>query len=164
MLATLCIGAGLLSSHALAAGAEGCSGFRFDLGHELKLFDGKAQATTAGQTEAKPDTLYAVALAAQSGVRFAAEPGKLTVDDGSYAGLLRYTPAKNGLLRVTIDEAAWVDVVVDGATIQSSSHTGSAGCKLLHKSVQFEVRRGVPVIVQISGSTTPEVRLTLTQP
>ncbi|HKE95187.1 MAG TPA: hypothetical protein VKB34_12825 [Povalibacter sp.] len=162
----------LLLTHASAATTtpdkEGCTDFRFNLAHELALFATAPQPVTAGTSAQnvptlQQDRLYAVHLNPQAEVKFSVAPGKLTVNEGSYAGVVSFVPAADGLLRVTLDEPAWIDVVANGTAIQSTDHTGSPSCRLLHKSVRFKVSKGVPLNVQISGSTGAEVRLTLSQ-
>lgn len=146
------------------AASKDCTGFKFDLQRELALFAGKPEQIKAGGAKVSSDRLYAVQLAPQAGVRFAVAPGKTTVDDGSFAGVVGYTPTRSGLLQITLSEAAWIDVVANGAVVESNAHTGSAACSLLHKSVRFSVTRGIPVQIQISGNTEQELRLTVTEP
>lgn len=110
-----------------------CTGFRFNLDSELKLFAGTPREINAASTATAPTaidgaTLYRVALVDQSAARFAIPPGKPTVADGSYAGLLRITPTGSSTLRVNLGEAAWIDVVAGGRELESARHTGSHDC------------------------------------
>lgn len=153
---------------AAAADSDGCTGFKFDLTRELALFAGTAQSLAAANSatdapSVQSDRLYALKLAAQADVHFASQPGKAAANEGSYAGILKFVPAHSGALRVTINNAAWLDLVANGTTIPSTDHTGKGSCKWLHKSVLFNVAKDQPVYVQISGSALPEVRLTLTR-
>lgn len=146
----------------------GCTGFRYDLERELKLFAGAPERIVAGSADAATpvatDRLYEVRLQPQARFKFALTPDKATVADGSYAGVLSVQSNQSAVLRVTINEQAWLDVMAGGVLMTSRDHTGSPNCKLLHKSVEFPVTAGKPLLVQISGSTVPTVRLTLTQP
>jgi hypothetical protein len=92
-------------------------------------------------------------------VRLASPPGKTTVVDGSYAGLLKLPPVSSGTLRVTLNEAAWIDVVDGTHVLESVRHTGSHGCSLVRKSVEFSVRHERPLLLQISGSTEGSIAL-----
>lgn len=144
-----------------------CTGFRFNLDSELKLFAGTPREINAASTATAPTaidgaTLYRVALVDQSAARFAIPPGKPTVADGSYAGLLRITPTGSSTLRVNLGEAAWIDVVAGGRELESARHTGSHDCKLLRKSVEFSVQPGTELLIQISGSTVQEMLLAVT--
>lgn len=146
----------------------GCTGFRYDLGRELELFAGRPEKLVAGSAAAAApaatDRLYEVQLQPQERFKFAVTPDKATVADGSYAGVLSVQPGRGGVLRVTINQQAWLDIVANGTLVTSRDHTGSANCELLHKSVEFPITAGKPLVVQISGSTVPTIRLTLTQP
>jgi hypothetical protein len=150
-----------------AAGAADCSGFRFDVSKELKVFSGKPRdvaATAAANSGAAIDVnqVYAVKLTDQSKVSFATTPGKSTVADGSYAGLLRITSPRTQTIRVTATEAAWLDVVSGGKLVESTRHTGSGNCNVLRKVVEFNVAPDQPVTIQVSGSTEQQIKLAVT--
>lgn len=154
----------------LPAGSQArneCSGFAFDLSEELKLFAGaplklEAASTTQSATVLQNKQLYQVMLSTQKSVRFAAPPDKATIADGSYAGILKLTPARSGTLRVTLNESAWIDVIDAGRVLDSTRHTGSHDCSLVRKSVEFSVRSNSPLLLQISGSTQESVSLAVT--
>lgn len=158
----------ILSSGGMAAdGAQACSGFRFDVSKELKVFEGKPRevaATTAANSAAAIDVnqLYSVTLADQSKVSFATAPGKSTVADGSFAGLLKVTSPRAQTIRVTATEAAWLDVINGGKLLESTRHTGSGNCKVLRKVVEFNVAPDKPVTIQVSGSTEQQIKLAVT--
>lgn len=169
----LLVVAGLLSGTAVVAQeqavrTDGCTGFRFNLDRELELFAGAPSKLVARETastapEAALARLYSVQLLPQSQIKFVVAPDHPTVADGSYAGVLRVRSAQSGKLRVTLDEAAWIDVVAGDMPIISSDHNGSAACKLLRKSVEFPVTAGKELLLQISGSTVAAIKLAMTQ-
>lgn len=146
----------------------GCTGFRFNLDHELKLFSASPKKIEAASgpeaTMLEVDTLYVASLNNQSAVRFVVAPDKLTVADGSYAGLFQVATGQASRLRVTLDEAAWIDVIDKGRSLQSMQHTGSHDCKLLRKSVEFALEPDSRPVIQISGSTDKEIRLAISLP
>jgi molybdate transport system substrate-binding protein len=150
-----------------ADGAAACSGFQFDVSKELKVFESKPRevaATTAANSAAAIDVnqLYSVKLTDQSKVSFATTPGKSTVADGSYAGLLKITSPRSQTIRVTATEHAWLDVVSGGKLVESARHTGSANCKVLRKVVEFKIAPDQPVMIQVSGSTEQQIKLAVT--
>ena len=160
------VAAAPLGQAAEPAMVAGCSGFRFDLDHELKLFatDPQKIDVSSGPARIEGETLYAALLKPQADVHFKVAPEKLMVADGSYAGLFQIDAGRFARLRVTLSEAAWVDVIDDdGRPLQSVQHTGSHDCKLLRKSVEFAIEPGRPII-QISGSTVQEIRLAVSVP
>ena len=160
-------GFSIVGSGMAADGAQACSGFRFDVSKELKLFEGTPRdvtATTAPASAAAIDVnqLYSVSLTDQSKVTFATSPGKSTIADGSFAGLLKVTSPRAQTIRVTATEAAWLDVISADKLLESTRHTGSGNCKLLRKVVEFTVAPDKPVIIQVSGSTEKQIKLAVT--
>jgi molybdate transport system substrate-binding protein len=157
----------IVSGGMAAANASACIGFRFDVDKELELFEGKprnVRATTAAASATAIDAnqLYAVMLNDQRKVTFAATPGKSTVADGSFAGLIKVTSLRAQTIRVASTEAAWLDVISSGKSLESQRHTGSGNCKVLRKVVEFTVTPGQPLIIQVSGSTEKEIKLAVT--
>ena len=162
-------GFNILSGGGGMAATDGpaCSGFRFDVSKELKVFESKPRevaATTAANSAApiNVDQLYTVKLTDQSKVSFATAPGKSTVADGSYAGLLKIASPRTQTIRVTATEAAWLDVVSGGKLVESTRHTGSGNCKILRKVVEFNIAPDQPVMIQVSGSTEQQIKLAVT--
>ena len=154
------------SGTASANGAE-CSGFQFDVSKELKVFGGKPRAVTATTAVAKApavdiNQLYSIDLNDQSKVTFTVTPGKSTVADGSFAGLLQIKSPRAQTIRVTSTEHAWIDVLSGGKLVDSTRHTGSGNCNLLRKVVEFTVAPDKPVTLQVSGSTVKQIKLAVT--
>jgi len=154
-----------LSSTSLPA-ADPCGEFTWNVAHELRLFVGPARQLTAGKDAASAprlsvDQLYQVALAPQAEVQLPTPPGHKHGGDGSLSGLLRLQIPQAGLYRVSLSEGDWIDLVHDGATITSQDHQGRAGCSASHKVVQFQLPAD-EILVQLSGATTPTVRVTIT--
>jgi molybdate transport system substrate-binding protein len=158
------VGAGFKYLAPNAQTAKGCSEFRFDMSEDLKLFAGVPQKIAAGAAGGSAPAiqsgqLYETELVSQTKVRFASPPGKTTVAEGSYAGLLKLPPVSSGTVRVTLNEAAWVDVVDGTHVLESVRHTGSHDCSLVRKSVEFSVRPEGALLLQISGSTEENISL-----
>jgi molybdate transport system substrate-binding protein len=160
-------GFNIVGSGMAADSAQACTGFRFDVSKELKVFGSTPRSVTAAT--ASPATidvnqLYAVNLTEQSKVTFVTTPGKSTVADGSFAGLLKVTSPRGQTIRVTATEAAWLDIINGDRLIESTRHTGSGNCKVLRKVVEFTVAPHKPVIIQVSGSTEKQIKLAVTTP
>ena len=150
------------------AKAEECGGFRFDVSRELQLLRGPTESLAAGVAAASGGKVtegraYRVTLEPQRTVHFALKPEKPTVAEGSFAGLATYTAAKDGNLRVSLSEAAWIEGLADGKPLTSTSHSGGHNCKALRKAVQFDVKPNQSIVLELSGSATPHVNLLITQ-
>lgn len=148
--------------------AEECTGFKFDVSRELKLLGATHEAIAAAASPATAakvaeGRVYEVTLTPQSDVQFAVKPEKPTMNEGSYAGMVVFTPAKDGNLRVSLSDAAWIDVLANNASLTSRDHSGNPNCKTLRKAVQFDVKASQPLVIQFSGGTHDKMRLLLTQ-
>jgi molybdate transport system substrate-binding protein len=143
-------------------------GSSFDLTEELKLFQtASTQILAAGSLQSaamlQPGKLYRTSLKSQSEVRFTAPVGKATIADGSYAGIFRIAAGSARTLRVTVNTAAWIDVVEGNRALESARYAGLHDCPLLRKSVEFEVPPNEALLLQISGSTEQDVMLAVTR-
>lgn len=161
------VAAGFTFLPASSTAANACTGFQFDVTRELQLFAGTPRQITAGTTrKAAPviegNQLYEAALADQAKTRFAIAPDKATVNDGSYAGLIAVAAGPAKTLRVTSNQPLWIDLIDGDRVIDSTRHTGSHGCPLIRKSVEFQVRPDRALLLQLSGSTARNVRVSIT--
>ncbi len=150
------------------AATDPCSGFQYDVSEELKLFAGSPRKIVAAASTDAPPTLearqlYEVALTEQSKVRFGEPPTKPTVNEGSYAGMVRIAASSAKTIRIALNEPAWIDVLDGRRNLDSSRHAGSHNCKLVRKSVEFSVEPGHALIVQLSGSTEKSLRIAVTR-
>src|SRR5262245_42558825 len=134
-LFTAAVSPGASADEGTKPAVDGCADFRLDVTAELRLFRAPAFPVAASDDEPtlRANELYAATLRAQSQVRFMLAPGKRTVNDGSFAGIFRFEPTRAGKIRVSLDEAAWVDVIANGVVLESTGHAGSHGCKVLRK-------------------------------
>ncbi len=149
----------------------GCDKFSWDLSKELSLFSAPASATATALSAATDAAqapavavgkLYAVSLHDQAKVKFEHPPGKPRLPDGAHGGLVRFELNTAGKYRVTIDTAAWVDVTVDGALINSNQFQGRTACPAFHKSVEYTLPANKTLVIQLSGETGTTVRLAVT--
>jgi hypothetical protein len=159
--------AGFTTLASSSATTQACSGFAFDLSRELALMSGSKQPIAAARRSEQrvaiePGKAYQVTLVDQASVRLPAPAGKLTVAEGSHAGILHLMPIKSRTIRVTLDEPAWVDIVSAGKVIESTRHTGGHDCPSLRKSVEFDVVPEAPLVLQLSGSTEKTLTVLVT--
>jgi len=158
-----------LAAWAPAAHADDpCSGFKWDVTEEVRLFARTAQPVNAGKTAAdaptvRSGTLAVLDLTAQSQVTFAVAPGKHMERDDTYAGLLTFKLPATGTYRIAVDVPLWIDVVMDGNLVAVKDFQGNHACAAPHKIVEFDLAGSRPFVIQLSGSTSPVVRLTVTR-
>lgn len=162
------MGCTALVTPALADEGHGCSHFSWDVSHELQVMKQTAASVTAAT---KPgthaplvqiDKLYELKLSPQSGVTYAAKPGKPTTSDSARGGLVRFHTGKAGLYRVSLTSGHWIDVVDGEQLVKSKDFSGSHDCARPHKIVEFELPADKDLVLQFSGSSDAAVTAAIT--
>lgn len=73
----------------------------------------------------------------------------------SYGGLFAFDVAAAGRYRVALGSAAWIDVVRDGAALESVAHGHGPDCTGIRKMVDFDLTPGHYVLqVAANGTAT----------
>lgn len=160
---------------ALAAGVvppsragDACLDFKWDVSKERALYAKMPLEVRAGK-DAKsapvivPNRLYALRLASQAQVAFAAAPGKRVPRDAAYAGLATLKIPAAGSYRISIDLPLWIDVVSNGALLPPQDFQGQRACSAPHKIVEFELTAAQRFLLQFSSALNDRVLLTITQ-
>lgn len=84
-------------------------------------------------------------------------PTKLAKEDvPGFGGIAAVIVAEPGTYRVALGAAPWVDVVRDGAALESIAHGHGPACSGIHKVVDFTLVPG-RYFVTISGNETADV-------
>ena len=154
-----------------AAGASAddpCIGFKWDVRKEHALFGGTAAALSAGKDLSSAPAivagrLYALQLAPQAAVSFAAAPGKTSSPEGAFAGLAVLRLETAGDYRVSVDMPVWIDVTVKGKLAAVVDYQGLHSCDAPHKIVEFHLAGASRFVLQLSGAAQAAIRLTVTQ-
>ncbi|HEY4771852.1 MAG TPA: hypothetical protein VIH50_02375 [Steroidobacteraceae bacterium] len=162
------VAAALTVHVAHAADAAPCTGFKWDVSHEVALMQGTAQPLVAapkagsGVPQVNIDVLYSARLLDQAGVSFAATPGKNSHTAGARAGLVRFRVKSAGRYRISITGNHWIDIVSDGQLVPSVDFQGHADCERPRKIVEFDLPADKPLVLQFSGSSDPSVTFAIT--
>jgi hypothetical protein len=161
--------AAALTAHVTpAADAAACTGFKWDVSHEVALMQGAAQPLVAagkpgnGVPQVKVDVLYSIKLSPQADVRFAATPGKQSHAADAQAGLAQFRVTSAGRYRVSITSSHWIDIVSDGELVPAVDYQGHADCERPRKLVEFDLPADKPLILQFSGATDQFVAFAIT--
>jgi hypothetical protein len=149
-----------------AEARDACVDFKWDVSHERALFSGTPAAVTAG-TDPKsapivtPDRLYALRLAAQERVTFAAGPGK-PANPQAHAGLVTLKIPAAGSYRIAVDLPIWIDVASNGSLVAAEDFQGQHECSAPHKIVVFALTHKQPLVLQFSNAASENVLFTVT--
>ena len=151
----------------LAFADDPCLGFKWDVRREHALFGGAPSALSAGKDPPSAPTivagrLYALQLAPQGAVSFAAAPGKKSAPEGAYAGLAVLQLEAAGDYRISVDTPVWIDVAADGKLAAVEDYQGLHSCDAPHKIVEFNLAGASRFVLQLSGAPRAAIRLTVT--
>jgi hypothetical protein len=157
-----------LAQSAIAADADPCTRFTWDVSHELAVMKQTPQTLTAAGKPGKDvpqlqlDKLYEIKLASQSAVTLALTPGKPTLPDNAHAGLAKFQTGKAGRYRISITSGHWIDVIDGKQLIRSRDFQGARGCERPRKIVAYDLPAGRELTLQLSGSSDAVVILSVT--
>ncbi|WP_232476227.1 homogentisate 1,2-dioxygenase [Flavisphingomonas formosensis] len=118
-----------------------------------------ARSSDLGKATIVPGNAFTVALRSTGDVRYAIRPEK-PGGSVSYGGMLRFTIAEAGTYRIALGSGAWVDVVRDGTSVQSTAHGHGPICTGIRKMVDFSLTPG-RYILQIAANGAPSLALML---
>jgi hypothetical protein len=161
------LNAALMTASGYAASdTDPCAGYKWDVSKERSLFASAAQPLSAGSSAAtpariEPNRLYALELEPAAKVTFPVAPGKSPPHDGTYAGIL-ILEAPPGKYRVSIDQAAWVDIAADGKLLAPADYEGVHACSAPRKIVVFVLGGRNRWTLQLSAADQAAIRLSVT--
>lgn len=158
-LVALVVGA---SVPAFAAEPSGCDKFAWAITGEQQLLAAPQSVDLAGPLSRAMTTAIEVPLAASAEAKLAMPPERAPKNAGSFAGMVLFQPAATGGgFRVTLSEAAWIDVIQDGRYPKPIAFSGASDCPYVRKSVEFQVGAGA-FIVQVSDVAVSTIAIVLT--
>jgi hypothetical protein len=143
-----------------------CQDSGWNMSREFKAYAGKASRLSAGDAVrnapvVRSDTLYALTLRSQSDVHFVQESPNAPRVSASMAGLARFTVLTAGRYRVTVDTALWIDAVDATTIVAPSNYITWHRCPRYRKSVEYRWLTGQSIVLQFSGATATEARVTI---
>ena len=119
--------------------------------------DAAADVARAGNVRVAIGTAAELTLQPVEKLGFARAPER-PASAGTLGGLVTLDVSEAGTYRVALGSGAWVDVVRDGASVQSVAHGHGPACSGIAKMVDFTLTPGRHV-VQLSGSKATSIGL-----
>jgi hypothetical protein len=158
---------GMPYSHFMVQMEGSCGDFTADVHSELKLMSGQLTSITAGSgvadaAQIQPGVAYSVRLLPQEQVHFAVPPAQNRGGEGRSAGVVTLRDLPAGNWRISTDNPVWLDLIVAGQLLNSSSFEMKSGCSTILKTVVYAVPGKSPVVIQVNGATQPSVRILVT--
>lgn len=148
---------------------ETCDTYDMDVAADMELLGQEAASIAMGSGaggEVPAIDLrrtYEITLHPQTAVDFTVEPGRVLLDEGSYAGFLAVTVPDPGRYRFSFSAASWVDVVGDGKNLDPARFAGRHACKPLRKLVEYDLDAGKQYMLMLSGASKPAMLMAVRQ-
>jgi hypothetical protein len=146
---------------------DACGGYKWDVSRERALFATSPVAVSAGKdartsVAVVPGRLYQLKLTPQGDVTLGQSGAKKTPAAGAFAGVAQLKITAPGKYRVSMDAAAWVDLLTQGGLAPVTDFEGLHGCDAPRKIVEFELLGTGPFVLQVSSSEQATIRVAVT--
>ncbi len=153
----------LLAAPVWAEEPSGCGGFAWNVERERTLLLAEPLKPGADALDRNAGRAIQLNLKPFAEAKLVIPPERPPKDPAtSFAGVASFAAGVGKRTwRVSLSESAWIDVIQDGAYVASGRFTGARDCEGIRKSVAFAIGPA-PFTVQISGATSPDIRIVLT--
>jgi hypothetical protein len=152
----------LTAAPAFAQAPVGCDKFKWPVDRERALLASPSQMASGAEMPKPLATAVTVALVPYAGAKLPVPPSRAPKTVDSYAGFINAPAVSNpGTYRVTLSAPAWIDVIQNGHTLQSTAFSSASGCPGIAKSVKFELT-AAPFAVEFSGTAADALTFVVT--
>jgi hypothetical protein len=135
-----------------------CEQFDWSIAREQSLFASPALKKVSSGAALDQPGAAALELSPNASVAFVLPPARQPKTADSFGGVLTVNNLAAGTYQITLSSEAWIDVIQDGKTVDSTAHSGKRGCADVRKTVRFQLKVGTATI-QLSGATTNAVNI-----
>ncbi|HXC57560.1 MAG TPA: hypothetical protein VNU97_19830 [Rhizomicrobium sp.] len=155
------LGAVLLLAASPALADPVCSKLAWPLDKERALLNGTVDAFASGETrKAMPSRAISLMLKPGSEAGLPVASAK-PADPAKFGGYVIVPVVAAGDYLVSLSAEGWIDALQDGATLNSTAHTGDADCPGLRKSVRFTLA-AKPLTLEISNAPADHIEIAIT--
>jgi hypothetical protein len=154
----------LIAGPAFAQEPVGCDKFKWNVDKERALLanPGAAKVASGAQIDQPLAGAVTIALVPYTDARLPMDPERKPKDTTTNAGFVKLAALpKAGDYRITLSEAAWIDVVQDGKYVKSGPFSGVQGCAGIRKTVTFTLS-AQPFVVQLSSVKPAAINIVVT--
>lgn len=151
-----------MAGTAFAQEPVGCDKFKWPIERERVLLRSAMPVAPGGEVSRPLASAVKLPLSPLADAKLPMEPSRKPKSPDSNAGFVRFAALPQAATyRVTLSEAAWIDVVQDDKEVKSTAFTGAMGCDGIRKSVKFNLAAS-SFVVEISGTTAHEIAIAVT--
>jgi hypothetical protein len=145
----------------LAQEPVGCDKFKWPLDKERATLNGTDLPKVASGDRVTWPIPWAtsVALVPFDDAKLPTPPESAPKSAGTSAGFIQVAaPARAATYKITVSEAAWIDVLQNGQTVKSSAFSGATGCDGVRKSVKFALT-AAPFTIELSSVAASVIKI-----
>lgn len=164
MRTTLVILLLVLAASASAQEQRGCDKFAWSLEAEKAALAGSETQVAGVDGEHDRDSTAAISvqLAPFEEAKLVRPPERSPKKQNTFAGSLSFAASDTaGKYRITLPEAAWIDVIQGDRYLKPFAFTGALDCPGVRKSVAFEIG-AEPFVLQLSDVSAQTISVVLT--
>ncbi len=153
----------VIAGPCLAQEPADCDKFKWPIEKERALLSGDTPTVASGTRLAHALPLsVVVALKPLADANLPIAPERAPQSPDSFAGFVVLpAPPQAATYKISVSAEAWIDVVQDDHTIESSAFSGATGCEGIRKSVKFDLA-AAPFTVELSGVRGASIRIAIT--
>jgi hypothetical protein len=152
--------AGLLLGPSLAQAdtPRGCDKFKWPIAHEQAALQANDKAMVQSGAAIAVDVAAVLHLQPYPDSHLTMAPERAPKSPTSNAGMANAPAPAAGVYKISVSQAAWIDVVQDGAFVKSSGFSGVLDCPGIRKSVKFSLA-AKPFTIEVSGVEAADLSL-----
>ncbi len=138
----------------------GCDKFKWPLDKERATLTGTDLPKVASGDRVPWSIPWATSLALVpfDNAKLPAPPERAPKSTDTFAGFLHAAAPRSATYRITVSDAAWIDVVQNGQSVKSSAFSGATGCDGVRKSVKFALT-AAPFTIELSSVAASVIKI-----
>jgi hypothetical protein len=135
-----------------------CNQFKWNISNELAWFSNNPAPVASGGRIPSFEAGYVVTLAKLNATKFDVQPARMPSADTFAAVLELPTIEKSESFQVTLSDEAWIDIVQNGTSINSTDFSGQKDCSGVRKTVRFRLEKGSATL-QLSNASKDSLKV-----
>jgi hypothetical protein len=147
----------------LAQEPVGCDKFKWPLDKERATLNGTDLPKVASGDRVTWPIPWAtsVALVSFDNAKLPMPPERAPKSADTFAGFVQVAaPPQSATYKITLSDAAWIDVVQNGQSVKSTAFSGATGCEGVRKSVKFPLA-AAPFTIELSSVQANAIKIAI---
>jgi hypothetical protein len=147
----------------LAQEPVGCDNFKWPLDKERATLTGTdlPKVTNGDRVTWPIPWATSVVLVSFDNAKLPTPPERAPKSADTFAGFIQVAaPTRPATYKITVSDAAWIDVVQNGQSVKSSDFSGVTGCEGARKSVKFPLA-AAPFTIELSSVAANAIKIAI---